>query len=185
MSGTTSPRAGVPAATMPDPEDEDARHDDARPEPAAGHARRRRHRTRAGREPAEVVGRRPRLGQHAVEERTDRADDDEARPSSATLVPNSLVCGAISSVLATATRRPKTTRPTRPAGTVFGSVIMKNRKISTSGEVTITRQKSTPQTGANAQFAVMQWPGAGEDAEPDRERDPERRRQGEEAAAGG
>ena len=35
---------------------------------------------------------------------------------------------------------PNTTRPTRPAGTVFGSVIMKNRKISTSGEVTITRQ---------------------------------------------
>ena len=39
-----------------------------------------------------------------------------------------------------------------------GSVIMKNRKIRTSGEVTITRQKSTPQTGANDQFAVMQWP---------------------------
>ena len=31
-------------------------------------------------------------------------------------------------------------RPTRPAGTVLGSVIMKNRKISTSGDVTITRQ---------------------------------------------
>ena len=35
---------------------------------------------------------------------------------------------------------------------------MKNRKISTSGDVTMTRQKSTPQTGANAQFAVMQCP---------------------------
>ena len=32
------------------------------------------------------------------------------------------------------------TRPTWPAGTVLGSVIMKNRKIRTSGEVTITRQ---------------------------------------------
>ena len=32
------------------------------------------------------------------------------------------------------------TRPTCPSGTVFGSVIMKNRKIMTSGEVTITRQ---------------------------------------------
>ena len=73
-------------------------------------------------------------------------------------MPNSLVCGAIRSVLATPTRRPNTTRPTRPAGTVLGSVIMKNRKMSTSGEVTITRQKSEPQTGANAQFAVMQWP---------------------------
>ena len=61
-------------------------------------------------------------------------------------------------MLATATSTPKTIRPTRPAGTVFGSVIMKNRKIRTSGEVTITRQKSTPQTGLNAQFAVMQWP---------------------------
>ena len=75
-------------------------------------------------------------------------------------MPNSSVCAAISSVLTTATRRPNTTRPTRPAGTVFGSVIMKNMKISTSGEVTITRQKSNPQTGANAQRAVMQCPEA-------------------------
>ncbi len=37
---------------------------------------------------------------------------------------------------------------------------MKNRKIRTSGEVTITRQKSTPQTGPNAQSVVMQWPEA-------------------------
>ena len=73
-------------------------------------------------------------------------------------MPNSLVWGAIRSVLTTATRRPNTTRPTRPAGTVLGSVIMKNRKIITSGEVTMTRQKSKPQTGANAQFAVMQCP---------------------------
>ena len=78
--------------------------------------------------------------------------------SSATLVPNSLVWGAIRSVLAIATRKPNATRPTRPAGTVFGSVIMKNRKIRTSGEVTMTRQKSNPQTGANAQLVVMQWP---------------------------
>ena len=75
-------------------------------------------------------------------------------------MPNSSVWGAISSVLTTATRKPKTTRPTRPPGMVLGSVIMKNRKIMTSGEVTMTRQKSKPQTGANAQFAVMQWPGA-------------------------
>ena len=31
-------------------------------------------------------------------------------------------------------------RPPRPVGTVFGSVIMKKRKISTSGENMITRQ---------------------------------------------
>ena len=76
------------------------------------------------------------------------------------MVPNSLVWGAIRSVLASATTRPNTTRPTRPAGTVLGSVIMKNRKISTSGDVTMTRQKSNPQTGANAQFVVMQCPEA-------------------------
>ena len=66
----------------------------------------------------------------------------------------------MSRTLVTATSTPKTKRPTRPAGTVFGSVIMKNRKIITSGEVTTTRQKSKPHTGANAQFAVMQWPDA-------------------------
>ena len=60
--------------------------------------------------------------------------------SSATFVPNSSVWGAISSVLAIATSAPKTIRPTPPLGTVFGSVIMKNRKIRTSGEATITRQ---------------------------------------------
>src|SRR4029079_10662174 len=80
--------------------------------------------------------------------------------SSATFVPNSSVIGASSSVLAIATSSPNTTRPTWPPGTVLGSVIMKNRKIMTSGEVTMTRQKSNPQTGANAQFAVMQWPDA-------------------------
>ena len=62
------------------------------------------------------------------------------------------------SVLTTATRTPNTIRPTWPVGVVFGSVIMKNRKMRTSGEVTMTRQKSMPQTGVNAQFAVMQWP---------------------------
>jgi hypothetical protein len=81
-------------------------------------------------------------------------------PSRATLVPNSLVCGAIRRVLATATRKPNTIRPTRPGGTVRGSVSMKNTKINTSGEVTITRQKSYPHTGANAHRAVMQWPDA-------------------------
>jgi hypothetical protein len=51
-----------------------------------------------------------------------------------------------------------TIRATAPDGIVFGSVSMKNRKISTSGEVRIVRQKSTPQTGPNAQSAVMQCP---------------------------
>ena len=82
------------------------------------------------------------------------------------MVPNSLVWAAISKVLATPTRTPNSARPTRPVGTVFGSVIMKKRKISTSGEVTITRQKSNPHTGANAHRAVMQWPVAASNPRP-------------------
>ena len=124
-----------------------------------------------------------RLGQEPIEERTRGAEDDESPTAAPTFVPNSSVCGAISSVLATATRKPNTTRPTRPPGTVFGSVIMKNRKISTSGEVTITRQKSKPQTGANAQFVVMQWPDAARIPTPIVSVDPERRRQRRAGAA--
>ena len=60
-------------------------------------------------------------------------------PSTA-VVPHSSTWGAISSVLTIATSSPNSTRPTRPLGVVLGSVIMKNRKIMTSGEVTMTRQ---------------------------------------------
>ena len=60
--------------------------------------------------------------------------------SSATLVPNSSLWVAMPSTLATATSDPKMTRPTLPPGTVLGSVIMKNRKIIVSGDVTMTRQ---------------------------------------------
>ena len=74
------------------------------------------------------------------------------------MVDHSSTWGAMSSVLASATRTPKAIRPTLPEGTVLGSVIMKNRKMRSSGEVTMTRQKSNPQTGAKAQLAVMQWP---------------------------
>ena len=80
--------------------------------------------------------------------------------SNATLELNSVVCGAISSVLTKATDAAKASRATRPAGTVFGSVIMKKRKISTSGDVTITHQNREPHTGANDQRAVMQCPEA-------------------------
>ncbi len=71
-------------------------------------------------------------------------------------MPNSVVCVAISRVQIAATAKANTTRPWRLAGTVFGSVIMKNRKISSSGENSTTRQKSAPHTGANAQRATMQ-----------------------------
>ena len=76
--------------------------------------------------------------------------------SNATLELNSVVCGAISSVLTNATQAAKASRATLPPGTVFGSVIMKNRKISTSGDVTITHQNREPHTGVNDQRAVMQ-----------------------------
>ena len=96
-----------------------------------------------------------------------RAAHRTTRPaSSATFVPNSSVWGAIRSVLAIADEEAEDDPSDRPPGTVFGSVIMKNRKIITSGEVTMTRQKSKPHTGANAQLAVMQWPDAASTPEP-------------------
>ncbi len=81
-------------------------------------------------------------------------------PRSPTLDQNSVDCGAISRTDTTPTMTQNETCATRPRGTVLGSVIMKNMKISTSGEVTIARQNSNPQTGANAQRAVMQCPAA-------------------------
>ena len=82
------------------------------------------------------------------------------------MAPNSFVCGAIRSVDTAATSSANTIRATRPAGIVFGSVIMKNRKMRTSGEMTITRQKSKPHTGAKAQRAVMQCPEPARTARP-------------------
>ena len=57
-----------------------------------------------------------------------------------TFVPYSVSHGASSSVDAAPTAQPNTIRPSRPAGVVRGSVIMKNRKINVSGEVTSTHQ---------------------------------------------
>ena len=86
-----------------------------------------------------------------------RATHITTRPASKpTLAPNSVVCGAISNVLTTATPAAKISRATRPAGTVFGSVIMKKRKIKISGDVTIVHQKRESHTGSNDQLAVMQ-----------------------------
>ncbi len=135
---------GIPATTMPTPTSDDRgrRSAPTRRTPSQDPG------TDAGASPpvASRVANRPRSSAADPGSGTSRSTSGRTAhtttrpPSRATLVPNSSVCGAIRSVLATATRRPNTTRPTRPAGTVFGSVIMKNRKISTSGEVTITRQ---------------------------------------------
>ncbi len=70
-----------------------------------------------------------------------RAAHTTTRPlSSPTLAPNSVGHGASRIVDATATAPPNTIPGSRPAGVVLGSVIMKNRKISVSGEVTRTHQ---------------------------------------------
>ena len=60
---------------------------------------------------------------------------------------------------------------------------MKNRKINTSGEVTITRQKSSPHTGANAHRATMQCPDSGHQPDAAGEHDPEDRRRSQEIEA--
>ena len=172
MSAATGPRAGVPARTIPVPTTQHGEGDerDAQRRPWSHPPS-----TRVA-YAAEVVRRRPGFRREPIEQRPRGADEDEAAEQP-TFVPHSSTWGAIRSVLITATSRPNATRPTVPVGTVLGSVIMKNRKIMTSGENTTTRQKSKPQTGANAQFAVMQWPDPPRTPDPDREGEPERRRQ--------
>ena len=77
----------------------------------------------------------------AARSSTGRAAQAIASPArSATLVANSVVCGAISRVQTAATAKPNTMRPRRPAGTVFGSVIMKNMKMRSSGDSAMARQ---------------------------------------------
>ena len=178
MSGTTQPAGRRPRRHDADPEDQHG--GDGEADPGRRRARPRAPASPTGREPGrEATRRRPpsERGSGSDRSRSGPAAQTTTRPaSSPTLVPNSLVWGAIRSMLATATSSPNATRPTCPAGTVLGSVIMKNRKIRTSGEVTMTRQKSKPQTGANAQFGGHAVARAGEDPDPDRERDPERRR---------
>src|SRR3954447_3533746 len=155
----TTPRAGLPAATIPTPRTSTAASVSATPTAPR----------RAPRPPSPSVSLRakrptssaPDRGSGSSRSSSGRAAQMTTSPErSATLVLNSFVWGAIRNVLAIATRSPNTIRPTWPVGTVFGSVIMKNRKMRTSGEVTMTRQKSVPQTGENAQFATMQWPDA-------------------------
>ena len=161
MSGTTTPARRRPGDDDADSDDD---HDgDDEPDPEAGTrdpgcrvAARSRDGRRTGRCRRRRTRRGQRAGRGADERRTRRRARRAGRPWSRTRrsAAPSAACWR------SPTSTPNTTRPTRPAGTVLGSVIMKNRKISTSGEVTITRQKSNPQTGANAQRAVMQWPDA-------------------------
>ena len=77
---------------------------------------------------------------------------------SATFTPNSVCCGAINRTHTTPTNEPKSVRPTLPAGTVRGSVIMKYVKMRISGEVMMVSQRCDPHTGAKAQRAVKHCP---------------------------
>ena len=123
------------------------------------------------------------VGDEPIEDRTGGAHDDEAAEQR-DLGPELVVCGAINKVRPRRRERKHHTGE-RPGGIVLGSVIMKNRKISISGEVTITRQKSNPHTGSSAHAAVMQCPKAASRPSAHRQREPERGGHGQEAQAGG
>ncbi len=98
---------------------------------------------------------------------TGRAAHTRAREAStATLVANSVVCGAMSSTATSAIATEYTRLPVRLPGIVFGSVIMKKRKTRISGEKTSTRQNSQPVIGPRCQRAVMAWPLAASTAMP-------------------
>ena len=78
---------------------------------------------------------------------------------------------------------PKTTRATRPDGTVFGSVIMKKRKMKISGEVMMIHQKWAPPIGVNDQRVVIVWPSAARMPMPTASGDPEGQAHGEQVQA--
>src|SRR5204862_6019899 len=77
-------------------------------------------------------------------------------PRTATFVPNSVDCVAASTVARKPISAPYSTRAPRPNGAVFGSVIMKKRKIKISGDVTRMRQSDASHTGPTCQRAVKQ-----------------------------
>ena len=87
-------------------------------------------------------------------------------PSSATFVAHSVRSGAISSAASSPTLTAKTIRSRCARGVVFGSVSMKKRKTSTSGEVRSDHQKYGPVIGPRCQRAVIVCPVAASTAIP-------------------
>ena len=77
-------------------------------------------------------------------------------PSTATFVANSVVCGAIRSVATRPTATAYVVRARDPDGAVFGSVIMKKRKMRISGEDTSNHQNDQPEIGPRCQRAVIE-----------------------------
>ena len=94
------------------------------------------------------------------------AQTAKSAPRIATLVANSVVCGAIRTVARSPTATAYARRPAALDGIVLGSVIMKKRKTRISGEVTRSHQNSLPSIGPTCQGAVMVWPLAARTAMP-------------------
>ena len=69
-----------------------------------------------------------------------------------------MVWKAISTLLVTATAEAYSTPPVRPRAAVRGSVIMKNTKMSTSGDNASVVQYCIPDTGPRFHRAVIEWP---------------------------
>src|SRR5690606_11143661 len=91
--------------------------------------------------------------------RTGRRAQTTTRPASnATLVAYSVLWNAIRTPLVSATAAPYRTPPARPVTPVRGSVIMKNTKMSTSGDRANVVQNCIPATGPRFHRAVMAWP---------------------------
>ena len=107
---------------------------------------------------AAATAARPELRREQLHERAARHRRAVSERSSVTFVQNSVDIGAIRSTASSATRRRRRGARGARDGVVFGSVIMKKRKIITSGERTSTRQKSKPVIGPRCQRAVISWP---------------------------
>ena len=79
---------------------------------------------------------------------------------SATLAANSVVVGAIRTDASSPSETAYTSRAEGERGAVFGSVIMKKRNTSTSGEVISTDQRWKPEIGPRCQRAVIECPAS-------------------------
>ena len=135
----------------------------AEPRPAPPHARRASSRSR---------GRR-RVRPATTSSSGRAAQTIVSAPSTASFAENSVVHGAISSVASRPTDTAYTRRPRGLSGIVRGSVIMKKRKTSTSGEVTSSHQRSRPAIGPRCHARGHLVPRRREHGDARRERQPE------------
>ncbi len=183
---TIGPARGRPGGDDADPDDEHSRHDQSDPHGAAQDTD-----PGVGRPSRAGVANRPissavDRGSGTSRSRIGRAAHTSTRPeSSPTFVPNSLVCGASSRVLATATRKPNIDSPDTSGRRGLGVGDHEEQEDQHLGrgddhspEVESADRLERPVRG----HAV---PGAGEQPDPDRQRNPERRSQGEQVQPSG